>query len=80
MATKKDLYSIQLAKVRQKIAEREAILDTIPPGVDSVTVDGTTTRWDRKALLAEIKDLKKEAAALRGRKETVANIRLDGAF
>lgn len=72
--------SVELTKIRQKITELEARLDLLPVGVASVSVDGTSTTINRKAVLDELDYWKKKAANLAGKRERIATVRLDNSF
>lgn len=72
--------SVELTKIRQKISELNARLDLLPVGVQSVSVDGTSTTINRKAVLDELDYWNKRAANLAGKRERIATIRLDNSF
>jgi len=80
MSTSRDYARVQLSAVQQRISQLTATLDGMPAGIDSVTVDGTTTRWSRKALLDELAHWQSRAAVLRGKRQRVATIRLNNSF
>ena len=80
MANARNIRRIRLTKIRQEIAELEAKLRSVPVGVESVTVDGTTTRWNRKAAEDRLEFLLDKEGALMGNRRRIASIDLSGGF
>lgn len=80
MTTARQRAQLKAAQIRQEISELEAKLAEIPAGIQSHSFDGSSTTWNRKSVLDEIAALRKRLAALSGRKERVATIRLNNSF
>ena len=70
----------RLSRINQRIAELETQLSAIPAGIQSASVDGTSTTWNRKALVEEIQMWEDQAAALTRRRVRSVTMRLDNAF
>lgn len=78
MTTRRDLAQIELQELRQRLETLKSHRDAMPPGVRSVSVDGISTTFDRKALMNEIAAVERKIAVLSGKRQRVATIRLDG--
>jgi len=80
MANIRNKRRVRLAEVRQEIAELKTKMRDIPDGVKSVSIDGTTTNWDKAAAEKRLEFLLDREAALAGGRQRVAGIDLSGGF
>jgi hypothetical protein len=80
MTSPLDGRAAALAEIRARITDLQAQLDALPAGVQSVSIDGTSSSFSRKPILDEIDYWNRRLSALAGRRERISNIRLDNAF